>query len=323
MYCLIKIKQQSAIFLFLLFFCCCRTTNYSEHGQESKPIGAVIEYEVGIDTSVIDRQSDSCDIFKEIQQSIVDLKDVKDFVQTGKHAEIKSDSLKNHKKQQLTTISKNEAYIEYFPTGKQWEIYSDCLRPYSITIIGDTLINEKSYKKIESRRKNSQKRQDLELSIYDGIYYYIRQEGKKVYMLANKYYNKITKREEIGNYEYLLYDFTLNVGDTLLIPNYYDNVLKPGRIVAKVGFVKLKDGRQAKRIWYKDNTFDTEYIGHNQGFFQNVLSGDWLGWLWDVKFSSSVWKMTKYYMNLKIPMHVFQKIFSGQSKQMKRRKNNL
>ncbi len=86
---------------------------------------------------------------------------------------------------------------------------------------------------------------------------------------------------DIGNnVEQLLYDFNLNVGDT--IPNGYGSVKSAGIIVTRIDSILLENGTYRKRFklncTLNDEYYDTlaliEGIGYTGGLFKGISFGD-------------------------------------------------
>lgn len=127
-------------------------------------------------------------------------------------------------------------------------------------LFGDTLINNKIYKKIFAGLPNitPQNRQ-----CFDAI----REESGRIY----KQYNDITNGK---SGEFLLYDFTVQTGDTIqsLSPN---GALSRKMVVNSINFVELSNGEKRKRYNFIDASPWIEGIGCVQGFFkpaQDILT---------------------------------------------------
>lgn len=123
-----------------------------------------------------------------------------------------------------------EIYRPFLEEGKVWtyHYYNDFTgKEYyeSLTVAGDTVIGDKSYKRIVDVATG-------------GFEYAIREEGRKVYL---KY-----PRDE-KNKEELFYDFGLNVGDTFQ-PNWSDEVEDPNEQATVVAVDTVVVGGRAFRV---------------------------------------------------------------------------
>ena len=97
----------------------------------------------------------------------------------------------------------------------------------------------------------------------------IRQYGQKIYAWIN-------------NKDYLLYDFGLEIGDS--IPQYYFGISADasqidvyGQVYAhvlRIDSVLLEDGRKAKRLWYDGRMQDIEYVGSEYGILSPIIMPD-------------------------------------------------
>lgn len=97
----------------------------------------------------------------------------------------------------------------------------------------------------------------------------IRQYGQKIYAWIN-------------NKDYLLYDFGLEIGDS--IPQYYFGISADasqidvyGQVYAhvlRIDSVLLGDGRKAKRLWYDGRMPDIEYVGSEYGILSPIIMPD-------------------------------------------------
>ena len=116
----------------------------------------------------------------------------------------------------------------------------------SVNIMGgDTVIGEYTYQKMLNRNY------EYMMSI--------REDGKKVYAYIDD-----------EDKDVLMYDFGLEVGDTMPIINreYLDPEFPwSGKVIA-VDSITLMDGRRAKRIHYDNLEADIEYVGRSSGFFR-------------------------------------------------------
>ena len=124
----------------------------------------------------------------------------------------------------------------------------------SVNIMGgDTVIGEYTYQKMLNRNY------EYMMSI--------REDGKKVYAYIDD-----------EDKDVLMYDFGLEVGDTMPIINRvniegsFDPHLPLSWKVIAVDSITLMDGRRAKRIHYDNLEADIEYVGRSRGFFRPLES---------------------------------------------------
>jgi len=134
----------------------------------------------------------------------------------------------------------------YFPEGSRW---TNALSGASYIIQGDTLVNGKKYHKVIDENKDRQKLVALK-----------REEGKKIYV-----------RFEGTDTDVLLYDFGLNVGDSIIQhTKEYGFSWCEGPCtyhVERIDTVTLLDGRKAKCFFYDSRMWDVEFVGCETGLF--------------------------------------------------------
>ena len=135
----------------------------------------------------------------------------------------------------------------YFPSGMNWSIFIDNIcesekYSYNITVNSDTTIGDKQYQMIGEIP--------------------IREDSGMVYCYIQNYMSN-------EYFDYLLYDFNIQVGDSIRKTYYNEYALEDLYAkVVKIDTITLLDGRTAKRIFYDDRPFDIEYIGNTKrGFF--------------------------------------------------------
>ena len=130
----------------------------------------------------------------------------------------------------------------YFPEGSRW---TNASSEASYIIQGDTLVNGKKYHKVIDKNKDHQKLVALK-----------REEGKKIYV-----------RFEGTDTDVLLYDFGLEVGDSIVLQT--DRCNGPCSInhVERIDTVTLLDGRKAKCFFYDSRMWDVEFVGCETGLF--------------------------------------------------------
>ena len=151
----------------------------------------------------------------------------------------------------------NVLQVVYPGTGNPWDtIY--WTESYKIT--GDTIISEQTYKKVYFSEEETPPNWE-----YKGG---IREEDEKVW-----YFPKY------GNGETKIYDFTLNVGDTL--GYQYQAVM----VVDSIAFHEIS-GVERKHIYFSYIDFSPytelwiEGIGSNYGIFSVGSGGSLGGWTW-------------------------------------------
>lgn len=135
----------------------------------------------------------------------------------------------------------------------QQEDFGTSVSQYFNFILGDTLIDTLSYAKVYGSKV-----------LYESNYApigFLREEQKKVYAII----------PQIMSNEFLLYDFSLSVGDTVLL---YDIQGSPGYISASllsIDSIELEDGSYRKRFNYDLPSQIVEGIGnigpYNSGLF--------------------------------------------------------
>lgn len=124
-------------------------------------------------------------------------------------------------------------------------------------IIGDTVINAESYSKVY------QLIDDTCLNINNAEYFgAIREEDKQIFVLT----------EYHGEPEILLYDFSINNGDTIY-SNSPEGYMSSPIIISNIDSVTLFDGTTRKRYWV--NNFSDEFwiegIGSQAGPFTPIF----------------------------------------------------
>jgi len=157
------------------------------------------------------------------------------------------------------SVYKNPAYVDcdstqkwsekkYFGTDACWT-YSYGIDRSQSYLNSDTILNGITYKKVFYRLP------DLKES-YSGA---IREEGGKVYANINTGYNKI------GNF--LLYNFTVNIGDTIQSVLNNGSELSFPLIVTNIEYIFLLDGEKRKMISFDMCNPWIEGIGSVNGLF--------------------------------------------------------
>lgn len=147
-------------------------------------------------------------------------------------------------------------YIPLVDTNSVWNVTWNCYPPppypcymeyYRYQIFDDTLYNDTLYKKLFKVDMNKYCSSIIIDSSFEGG---IREEveNKKVY------YNKMD-----GWGEKLLYDFTLEVGDT--VPWTYNNFWGyPELYVSSIDYIQCTDGLRKRFIYSRPTWFDIEVI---------------------------------------------------------------
>ncbi len=143
------------------------------------------------------------------------------------------------------------------PVDDLWEYYAE----------GDTLIEDISYKKIYKRSLVvTQEGPPFEADGPYELYGFIRDDstGKKVYAIA---IDEISSECPL-NEEFLMYDFSVNVGDTAvfcLFPDFYDRTITSITLGIHLGF--------ETRIFATDWGFISYYegMGSDYGLFEEIF----------------------------------------------------
>ncbi|MCP3928159.1 MAG: T9SS type A sorting domain-containing protein [Bacteroidetes bacterium] len=118
--------------------------------------------------------------------------------------------------------------------GDQWNIaiyptFSPNTTSYSIRVQGDTIINNQAYKKLQSSP-------NADNSSWPPLNRFIREDSlQKVYLCD-------------GTSELVLYDFSLQVGDTFKIESPFFNDFQCEIVVLEIDSITLNNGGQRKRL---------------------------------------------------------------------------
>ncbi|MBQ9439540.1 MAG: hypothetical protein IJU35_02960 [Paludibacteraceae bacterium] len=143
-----------------------------------------------------------------------------------------------------------ELYANYFPVGMKWTSLAypwgfENVYYQEMKVTGETEIDGLVYKNIGT--------------------HLVRVEGKKVYVRINS--SQLSE-------ELLLYDFGLNIGDSIKA-NYvgwYNAPEERWHKVVAVDNILLLNGTLARQLKYDDNMTDIEYIGTSSGDFFRAIS---------------------------------------------------
>ena len=85
--------------------------------------------------------------------------------------------------------------------------------------------------------------------------------------LNNRIYCRVQDQED-NFVDYMMYDFNLEVGDSIEKTFYHQDLTNKYAYVVKVDTISLMDGRKAKRVQYDSRETDVEYIGNiGRGLF--------------------------------------------------------
>lgn len=141
----------------------------------------------------------------------------------------------------------------YFPEGSKW---TNAPGGASSIIQGDTVVESKTYHKVIDKYRDGEKLVALK-----------REEGKKIYV-----------RFEGTDTDVLLYDFGLEVGDSIVQhAEEFGFSWCQGPCTYHVEYidtVTLLDGRKAKLIMYDGRMGDIEYVGCETGLFGPITMPD-------------------------------------------------
>lgn len=178
----------------------------------------------------------------------------------------------------------SQDYIPILKEGSFWDIktsvitnlctYSDIESIKRIQIDGDTIINNKTYKKLKSVSLEDSDSSDS--CFLPPLYFnsnnftsiknrYLREDNndKKLYILTNMIDNSFK--------EYTVCDFNLNIGDTL--ENYFGFNNSEHKLI--VDDIKI-DAQNRKVFYINDGSYYTEGIGRNEGnlnIYLNLIDG--------------------------------------------------
>lgn len=144
-----------------------------------------------------------------------------------------------------------------FEGGNPWDT-TFFTQTYKIS--GDTIINELAYKKVYKSEEEMPVNWEYEGSI--------REEDEKVWYISH-----------FNNEEILIYDFTLNVGDTMAFQ------YQPVMVVDSIAYHEIA-GIERKYMYFSYINFTTykelwiEGIGSNYGVLSSGSGGSVGGWTW-------------------------------------------
>jgi len=158
----------------------------------------------------------------------------------------------------------DDKFGKAFPQNSKWETigdwgiltdaesgfgFSSCV----VESAGDTIINDRQYQMFSTSKTS------IDGSIEDGVLLFVRSEDERWYGWSSDCPAK----------EYLLADFSMHVGDSLVIPYYFSD--KPTNIrfhVTDVDTVTLNDGRKAKRLSFDEGKpAIIEHVGSEGGLY--------------------------------------------------------
>jgi len=163
-------------------------------------------------------------------------------------------------------IGYNQNYFPFVDTNSVWNITWNCYKPppypcysdyYKYRISGDTMYSDTLYKRLFRIDMNQECSSIIEDSIYMGG---IREDvsNKKVYFIQDTFFG-----------EYLLFDFSLEVGDT--VPYSFNNYGYPEIYVSSIDSILCTDGYRKRFIYSRDTWEDIvviEGIGANTGLLE-------------------------------------------------------
>lgn len=155
----------------------------------------------------------------------------------------------------LTLIGYNQNYIPLVDTNSVWNITWNCYKPppypcysdyYKYRISGDTIYNDTLYQRLYRIDMSVYCSSIIQDSIFIGG---IREDvsSKKIYFIENTSWG-----------EYLLYDFKLEIGDT--VPITYHNYGYPELYVSSIDSVLCTDGYRKRFFYSRDTWADIEVI---------------------------------------------------------------
>ena len=154
-------------------------------------------------------------------------------------------------------FSENDTWSEdLIVTYILWGNRSYINERYQSYLSTDTLLSGKSYHKIINRTPNNKNQP----THYGGG---IREENGKVYYKPNA---------DTTDNEFLLYDFSLNVGDTIR-STYPNSVLSKKPVIMRIDTIELQNGEKRKNFHTQFFSY-IEGIGSPAGFFSVLNSGE-------------------------------------------------
>ena len=171
----------------------------------------------------------------------------------------------------LMSISLNAQ--NYFANNPQWRQssscrwYGECIEEQEFVyyINGDSVVDNITYKKLLKHGRLDQSWMGPEPHegcddhyTFDTFHTLVRQEGKKIYI------------KETGDVDTLLYDFNLNIGDT--IPVTWN---QPSNNLVVVGIDSLLVGNSFRTVFHLDATTNNsliEGIGNDNGFLEPIVT---------------------------------------------------
>ncbi|WP_306639700.1 hypothetical protein [Sanyastnella coralliicola] len=177
----------------------------------------------------------------------------------------------------LTISAPAQEYVPFISTADSSDSWTEvnscsdfqCFTTYThgYTIDGDTVLNGVTYAKLMSLSVTIQGAVSSEWCTIDtsSYYYYyggIREEDKRIYL-------KRTFEEE-----YIVYDFNLNIGDTVPSPAGIAG-LEQWRVIESIDEIEV-NGTSRQRYQLTGNTYLVEGIGASSGLFNSVqpVQGD-------------------------------------------------
>jgi len=122
--------------------------------------------------------------------------------------------------------------------------------PFELLMQGDTIINLESYHKIFARNDSS-------TTFFGGL----RELNKKIYFF-----------KQLIGYEYLLYDFNLNIGDSIMVDCDLPDTMFQKMIVASIDSILLIDMTYRRKFNFVNGESWIEGIGSEFGLLTPGLS---------------------------------------------------
>ena len=168
------------------------------------------------------------------------------------------------------SVYKNPAYVDCNSTQKWSEkkyladdacwTYFEGVYRYQTYLNGDTILNGKTYKKVFNRLSDIEGFRSFPNNIVQGYVGAIRESSGKVFA------NIDNQNQQFG--EFLLYDFTVNKGDTIHRALNNGSELSVTRVVYQIDTIVLLNGEKRKKI----------FNNYTNPWFEGMGSPDGLLW---------------------------------------------
>ncbi len=177
-------------------------------------------------------------------------------------------------------IEEGKVWVESYSLKELGKLPPDDEEMNFLFLDGDSTYQGKEYKILWSQRFYLEGWRDngnihlMDDTLRKAIPYVLMREDtitKRVYAVGNRL-------EGISGDEYLLYDFSLKVGDTLRSESNYGGLYAYGDVrLDSITIVNLPNGEQRKQYWYVGQAF-IEGFGAEQGLIERLYYPGLSGW---------------------------------------------